>query len=397
MKRSWLIGAAAAACTIFALALPAQGQKTGLGDLIKTHSEGPIHGNVESVTRNELVITQDGISKTLQVDDLEEIVFLGEPTDMRLARKAADEADYIKALKLVEKLKPDDLDRDLVRTELEYLKLEFKLKLAITGETDSEEDSSADPASADLIKNPDAAAKSAADLAKENPVELAKEVGPQLIKFLKDNPNSFHYYKGNELAGDLLVWLGNVEQDPTKFAAATTFYEKLAASPWPDFQARAALLRARQLQLQGKYDESLKAYDAVLLVKATGRLAESQMQEATIGRTYCLVGTNKAQEALKILQDTIAKAADDDEALLARAYCALGNCYRAMKDNQQALWAYLRVDVEYPNVAESHAEALANLVVLWNERHRPDRARDAQDYLVAHYPYSRWSKRGQAH
>jgi tetratricopeptide (TPR) repeat protein len=389
MKRSWLIGVAAAACAMFALELPARGQG-GLGDSIRTHSEGPIHGNVESVTRNELVITQQGVSKTLQVDDLEAIVFVGEPTDMRLARKAAEEGDYAKAVKLVEKLKPDDLARDLVRTELEYLKLVFKVKLAITGETDSDDDQS-DTTQADLTKS------NSVDVTKENPVDLAKEVGPQLIAFLKDNSNSFHYYEGNELAGDLLVWLGNVEQNPSRFAAATTFYDKLAASPWPDFRARADLLRARQLQLQGKYEESLAAYDAVLRVKAAGRLAESQLQEAAIGRTYCLVGTNKARDALKILQDTIAKADDDDTVLLARAYCALGNCYRALNDNQQALWAYLRVDLEYPSAPESHAEALANLEILWSAAHRPDRARDAHDYLVAHYPFSRWSKRSLAH
>jgi hypothetical protein len=396
MKRSWWIGVAVAACTILAIDRSARAQDN-LGDSIRTHSEAPQHGNVETVTRNEIVVNQKGVEKTLQVDDLERIVFVGEPEDMRLARKAADEGNYAKAVKLVEKLKPDDLARELVRTELEYLKLDFMAKLAITGETDADDDSSADSDQPDLTRNPADAAKNAADITKRNPVELAKEIGPQLIKFLNDHPNSFHYYEGNELAGNLLVWLGNVEQDPTKFAAATTFYDKLAASPWPDFQARAELLRARQLQLQGKYDDSLKAYDAVLQVKATGGLAASQMQEATIGRTYCLVGTKRAQEALKILQDTIAKAEDDDTTLLARAYCALGNCDRALKDNQQALWAYLRVHVQYPSVPESDAEALANLEVLWNEQHRPDRAREAHDFLVQHYPFSRWSKRSQAH
>ena len=174
------------------------------------------------------------------------------------------------------------------------------------------------------------------ELAKTNPVELAKQSGKELLEFLKQNPNTFHYYEANELAGDLLVWLGNVENDPERFAAATTFYEKLAASPWPDFQARAQLLRARQLQLQAKYDEALKAYDAVLAVEAKGRLAQDQALEAKIGRTYCLAGTGRAQDAVKILLDTIAKADDDNTQLLARAYCALGNCYRALKDNQQA-------------------------------------------------------------
>ncbi|HEX4000542.1 MAG TPA: hypothetical protein VHX65_18480 [Pirellulales bacterium] len=397
MKRSWIIGAAVAACAVFASNPLARGQASGLGDSIRTHSDGPIHGNVESATRNELSITQKGVNKTIPVDDLEAIKFADEPHEMQVARVDADKGNYAGALREIEKLKPDDLPRELLRTELEYLKIVFKVKLAISSDAEGDDDSSSDSSPADLVKNPNSAANEAIEMANKNPVDLAKKVGPELVEFLKVHPNTFHYYEGNELAGDLLVWLGNVEQAPSRFAAASMFYEKLATSPWPDFQARARLLQARQLQLQGKYDEALKAYDAVLAVQAKGQLAGQQMQEATIGRTYCLVGTNHAQDALKILQDTIAKADDDDTTLLARAYCALGNCYRALKDSKQALWAYLRVDVQYPSIAESHAEALANLEVLWNEMHRPDRARDAHDYLASHYPYSRWSKRSVAH
>ena len=40
------------------------------GDLIQTRSAGRVKGNVESVTRNEVVISQDGVSKTLPVDDV---------------------------------------------------------------------------------------------------------------------------------------------------------------------------------------------------------------------------------------------------------------------------------------------------------------------------------------
>lgn len=400
MKRLWILGAAAGAMVVGALALPAFGQDASGGDSIKTYSEGPIHATVDSATRNELSVTQKGVSQTIEIDDLEGIVFLGEPAGMREARVAAEHADYSGAVRMIDKIKPDDLDRELVRTEADYLKIIFKVKLAISSDAQTDDDSAdagSDAAPAELTKNSRAATDEAVELAKKNPVELANKVGPELIQFLKDHPNTFHYYAGNELVGDLLVWLGNVEQNPAKFNAAISFYDKFATAPWPDYQARAALLRARLLQLQGKYPESLKAYDAVLAVQAKGRLAEQQAQEASIGRTYCLVGTSRAQEALKILQDTVAKADDDDTQLLGRAYCALGNCYRALGDTQQALLAYLRVDLQYPALAESHAEALANLEILWGQLHRPDRARDAHEALVNKYPFSRWSKRNLAH
>jgi len=79
MKRSWLLGAAVAACSILAANPSARGQGN-LGDSIRTHSEAPMLGNVETVTRNEVVVNQKGVERTLQVDDLERIIFVGEPT-----------------------------------------------------------------------------------------------------------------------------------------------------------------------------------------------------------------------------------------------------------------------------------------------------------------------------
>lgn len=367
-----------------------------MGDSIKTRSQGPIHASIDSATRNELTVTQQGAGKTLEVDDVVGVVFNGEPTRMREARVEADKGDYTQALKLIDRVSPDDIDRDLVRTELAYLKIVFKVKLAISSDATNDDDT-AEQNAPGAYKNANDPTNQVIELAKTNPVELAKQVGPELIQFFKDHPDSFHYYEGNELIGDLLVWLGNVEQDSGKFAAAAAFYQKLGAAPWPDFQSRANLLQARELQLQGKYADALKAYDAVIALPAQGPLAEQETTEATIGRTYCLVGTNRAQEALKILKDTIAKADDDDTALLARAYCALGNCYRALGDNQRALFAYLRVHLQYGALPEVHAEALANLEILWTGMKRPDRAREARDELVTRYPFSRWSKQSQNH
>jgi tetratricopeptide (TPR) repeat protein len=146
------------------------------------------------------------------------------------------------------------------------------------------------------------------------------------------------------------------------------------------------------MQVAGKYDEALAAYDAVLKTELKGKLGAQEMLEAKIGRTYSLAGSGKVDDAIKTLQEIIAKADDDDTETLARAYDALGNCYRKRKDSKQALLAYLRVDTLYHSVPEAHAEALANLVVLWKEAKRDDRAREARDYLQQHYPYSRWNK-----
>jgi tetratricopeptide (TPR) repeat protein len=335
-----------------------------LGDRIKTFSEGNVLGTVETITRNEIILSTPTGNKTVSTNDIAEIHLAGEPHDMGVARADAAKGDYEHALQDLDAVKPDDIDRELVRQEREYLKLLYAAKFAISGQTPSDEDGTA----------------------KHDPAESAAQAGKQLNAFLKAHPNSAHFYEGNEVLGDLLVSLGNYD-------AAANFYKELESAPWPDFHARAALLRGRALQMQGKYADALQAYDAVLKAGGKGPLAEQENLEATIGRTYSLAGQGKAPEAIKVLKDILANADDDDVETLARAYNALGNCYVKTNDTKQALWAYLRVDLEYSRVAESHAEALANLSLLWTEMRRPDRAREARDTLQERYPFSRWTKK----
>ncbi len=206
-----------------------------------------------------------------------------------------------------------------------------------------------------------------------------------MLAFLKAYPDNYHYFEANEIIGDLLISLGQYEK-------AEEYYKVLGEAASPAIKARANLLRGRAMQIQGKYDSALEAYDFVLKTALTGKVGEQEAIEARIGRTYSLTSSGKVDEALKIIQEIIAKADDDDTELLARAYDALGNCYRKLKDSKQALLAYLRVDTVYPTVPEAHAEALANLVVLWGEAKHPERAREARDKLRDRYPYSHWNK-----
>ena len=147
------------------------------------------------------------------------------------------------------------------------------------------------------------------------------------------------------------------------------------------------------MQTEGDFDGALNAYDAVLRFDLKGPVGDQVMFEAKIGRTYCLAGSGKVDEAIKILREIIAKADDDDAERLGPAYDALGNCYRKLKDSKHALWAYLRVDTLYFADPEAHAEALANLVVLWAESQHPDRASKAREELHSKYPFSRWNKK----
>ena len=53
--------------------------------------------------------------------------------------------------------------------------------------------------------------------------------------------------------------------------------------------------------------------------------------------------------------------------------------------------AFLHVDLLYSGNKEQHAEALANLITLWNDEKRPDRAAAARNTLKEQYPSSPWT------
>jgi hypothetical protein len=54
--------------------------------------------------------------------------------------------------------------------------------------------------------------------------------------------------------------------------------------------------------------------------------------------------------------------------------------------------AYLHVDVLYSSVPDAHAEALSNLIPLWQAVGQEERAREARKTLEQRYAGSKWAK-----
>ena len=97
---------------------------------------------------------------------------------------------------------------------------------------------------------------------------------------------------------------------------------------------------------------------------------------------------------VKAAKDTIRKANPNDRDLLATAFLTLGECQRAARlADEEALVSYLTVDLVYNGVPEVHAEALYNLVQLWEATKQPERAREARQALLGNYPQSSWAKK----
>jgi tetratricopeptide (TPR) repeat protein len=156
----------------------------------------------------------------------------------------------------------------------------------------------------------------------------------------------------------------------------------MAASCWV-FEASSAAVIARTLSKSRCASSFWPSDDA----------SKTQQLAAMLGKARCLAESNQAAEAIRRIDEVIAKAADDDADLLARAYIAKGAVLKKSGKLQDALLALLRVDTLYAQANEdAHAEALYHLVGLWMDLKNPGRSAEAKKTLAGQYRNSRWNR-----
>jgi tetratricopeptide (TPR) repeat protein len=212
------------------------------------------------------------------------------------------------------------------------------------------------------------------------------EAAKMMKSFVDENPKSYHYFPALEILGDLSVAEG-------KYAEAAGYYAKLEDAPWPDYKLRAGVDAGRALLAQGKNREAEAAFDRVIASLAEGELAAPQRMAARLGKAAALTAEKKTDPAVRLIEEVLNTANPEDADMMSRAYNALGTAYRTSGKTKEALLAFLHVDMLYPAQAEAHAEALANLVDLWEEVHKNERANAARKTLEEQYKDSPWAKK----
>lgn len=322
-------------------------------DIVKPKVGLQVRGNIAEMSNKEVVVRTGAISKRVPVNEIESISYDGEPAGIKGVRNAVKKDDLELATKELGKLDPSDMHRTELKADYEYLKALCAARQALSDN--------------------DSAAK--------------LDAGRQLIAFEKNHPQNYHYFDACELLGDLLGSLG-------KYDKAAVFYQKLEAAPWPDYRVRAGSLIGRSLAMQKKYKEAIEKFDAVLAEARNhaGKDVERQAMAATLDRATCLAGLGQVDEGIKIAQEIVDRAPKEDPELHARAYDALGTCYRMAGKKNQALLAFLHVDLLYSSFPDQHAEALANLSTLWTEVNKRERGIQARERLKDRYPYSQWAQ-----
>ncbi len=331
------------------LAISLSSRATAL-DRIKLWQGAPANGNVTEMSPTVVKIEQGQIPKSFAVNLIEYIEFDEDPKDLKNARTAMKAGSFAKALDLIEKINPADVKRAEIKQDVEFYKAILKARLAMAGKGS------------------------------------LKDAGRLLFAFEKANATNYHYFAACEVLGDLLV-------ADRKYENAEPFYAKLANAPWPDYKIRATVLTGRALEAQKEYAKAIAKYEEAAGMEGEGREVEGQKLTAVLGKATSLAGSGKTDDAVKLVLDVIAKADAENVDLQARAYNALGNCFKTAGKNKDAIMAFLHVDTLYFGSPEQHAEALANLGDLWKLVSKEDRSAQALEQLNKEYPGSRWAKK----
>lgn len=306
-------------------------------------------GQIVGVTPLGVTISKNGVESTVAVEDIEYVYLAGEPDDLNSARTALQAGRAADALRILDGLSVGAGDRDEVQADFAFYKALAQGQLALAGQGE--------------IADATSAARA----------------------FITSQRSSFHVPQAIQLSGDLLVAAGD-------YAAARTEYEKLAKAKAPYFKALSALLVGQAWQAEGKHDEALKQFDAVLALPDRGALVDPLKLTATLDRAVSQAAGGAGADAAKAIGAIIAKTNPEDAKSLGRAYNALGDAYLQAGDKQGALFAFLNVDLLYDDAADAHAKALHELVTLWRDNGHANRAQEAAQELAEKYPSSRWAK-----
>ncbi len=315
---------------------------TGLAaDRVETNN-GNKMGDLIRMSKLEVVLEQASVETEVAVNEIVTIHFEGESLKLSTARKAIDAGRYEDALQTLDTVDAATIKRTEISQEIQFLKAICAARLALAAN------------------------------------DQVAEAGSMMVAFINEHGENYHYFEACELVGDLLVAM-------ERYSDTQGYYAKVEEAPWPDYKMRAGVSLGRVQLAQGETDDALATFQSVLDNDASSELADRQRLAATLGKARCLAAGGKYDEAVALVEGVISKADPERAQLQAAAYNALGDAHRQAGRSQDALLAYLHVDVLYFNSTTDHIEALQNLVELWAEVHKPERAVSATQVLRERY------------
>ncbi len=324
----------------------------GQATVIRKSVKAPLEGDVTEITQKDISVKKGNDTTKVEANDIVQIQWKGEPSKVGLGRSAEKTGRYDAALQ--------NYTESLADAPASPAGLKIDLQWAVVRVT--------------------------AKLAQSNSAQVDAAI-TKLEEFNKANPNHYTHFDALRLLG--LAYVAKAD-----LAKARTTFDLLAKAPWKDYQLMADINVGKLLQLEGKADEAVTAFDKVIAGATPAE--ETQRQEALLGKAKVLTAQMKYPDASTLLDEVLAKSNPDEIALQAEAYVRQGDCFEAQNKTKEALLAYLHVDVLFPQEAGLHAESLYHLSKLWQKDGKKDRAEESRARLEELYPQSEWTRRLKA-
>lgn len=335
------------------LALCSAGERGWSAETITRKREKPLSGEVVGVSKTEVQVkvkTPKEDTIAVSANDIASIAWTGESADCNVARSDENGGRYQKAIDGYQKaLQSSKSPSAFLKADLEFGIARASAKMALT-----------DPARLD-----DAVKK--------------------LEDFRKSHGDHYRFY-------DAVNFLGQLYAAQKDFVKARVAFDTLGKAPWKDYQMMAKNAAGRLALAENKLDEAAAEYESVVTMQPDGAAEESLRQEAVLGKARVLIVQKKFDDALKLLDEVIAKAPAADARVNAEAFLRQGDCLREQGNDKDALLAYLHVDVLFSSEKALHAEALYRLASLWDKVGNKGRAEEARDRLKSDYENSDWAK-----
>ena len=312
-----------------------------------------LFGKIEAVTSEAVRLLRRGSTADLQeinVSDILMIQFDEEPQELIEAKRRLVKKEFEAALHAVEKINENQIEESSVAVRGEYAYVQAVAAGRIAMET-------ADGISSSLRR---------------------------VEKVIDQFTRSIHHYELLELAGDLEVAQGRADK-------AQEFYDKMIEGP-PLIALRARRLSGNVLASEDRHLEAIRTFEKVQSENLDLNGVEQEKMAACLDQATSLIALRRSDEAVLCIQEMLLREFPEEvpvssvEELLGKAYSLLGQSFIETGKNQEALIAYLTVDLVYNTDPNIHAESLLQLIELWTRGGYPRRAAEAREKLVNSYP-----------
>ena len=324
-------------------------------DTVDTKSGRGYRGKIDQMNANSITLKEtNGTVQTIPAHSVKRITFDGEPNALRSARRSLAEAQYNRVEEVLASVEATNI---MQAVEKEYLIAIAGAQLALRGEGGKT-------------------------------ISGSRKALETFVNG-KNNTKWYQYFQALETFGDIEVASNNL-------SGAIAQYGQLSKSSSDEVKLLGQFKSANVNVLLGKFPEAKTVFAAVQKNQSNDPGSVKMKVLAKIGTARCNAESGDAKPSIQTILEIIKKEDPGDMKLFGNAYNALGHCYAKDGQKKAALLAFLHTDVLYQRDAEVHAEALFQLVKLWQNDQKPAQSLEARKLLTNKYRNTFWGSKAQA-